>query len=255
MKNLVIDNLKLVRKEWQKNIIVQKTKDYNMFKFLHENRDVSKPHVRRLIASMEKKYIPVPIIVNEKMEIIDGQHRFHACKELNLPISYIIIKGLTIKDVSILNTNMKKWNLKEYLETECKKGSYDYQVFSSWMKDYKLGFDQVLCLLRNIRRRTDSEREDFKEGFFRINNYDTAEKNLKKLIAVSKFYSGWNRRNFVYCMLDLFDNSEYSHTQFLKKLEIQQRRMVDCLTVEEYVDLVEEIYNYSRKGRKVRFLF
>ena len=42
---------------------------------------------------MKKKYLVSPILVNEKMEVIDGQHRLQAQKELNLPTYYIKNKG------------------------------------------------------------------------------------------------------------------------------------------------------------------
>ena len=36
-------------------------------------------------------FIKNPIVVNEKMEIIDGQGRFEVCKEKGLPIYYNIV--------------------------------------------------------------------------------------------------------------------------------------------------------------------
>lgn len=56
------------------------TKDYSKFKHLEGNRNIVKPHLKRLKASMEKNYLFSPILINEKHEIIDGQHRFEVCK-------------------------------------------------------------------------------------------------------------------------------------------------------------------------------
>lgn len=50
------------------------TKDYSKFKFLKGNRAIKEK--RSLIESIEKSGILVPIDVNEKFEIIDGQTRF-----------------------------------------------------------------------------------------------------------------------------------------------------------------------------------
>jgi ParB-like chromosome segregation protein Spo0J len=67
-----------------------KTTDYKLFKINKLNRIVQTGHIEKLKKSIEKvgylKYNP--IIVNEDMEIIDGQHRYFACVKLNLPIYY-----------------------------------------------------------------------------------------------------------------------------------------------------------------------
>ena len=72
---------------------VHETLDYSIFKKLPGNRKVSLSHVKGLIKSMKKVVLDVPIIVNEQMQIVNGQHVFQARKELGLPILYIKRKG------------------------------------------------------------------------------------------------------------------------------------------------------------------
>jgi ParB-like chromosome segregation protein Spo0J len=50
------------------------------------NRTPDRSHVRKIKESMEKNYYPTIIQVNEQNQIIDGQHRFLAIKELGLPM-------------------------------------------------------------------------------------------------------------------------------------------------------------------------
>tara|TARA_A100001037_G_C14533840_1_gene364260 strand:+ start:299 stop:496 length:198 start_codon:yes stop_codon:yes gene_type:complete len=53
------------------------TKDYGIFKLLKENRDKDNPNYEQLKESIQTKHIKsAAVIVNEKMEILDGQHRF-----------------------------------------------------------------------------------------------------------------------------------------------------------------------------------
>ena len=59
--------------------------DYSQFKYLGGNRDIT--HSKKLLESITQNgYFNVPILVNENMEIIDGQGRFEALKMLGLPI-------------------------------------------------------------------------------------------------------------------------------------------------------------------------
>ena len=69
----------------------QQSTNYDEFRTLNANRNVSENHVKQIKAAIEtvgNLTEVVPIIVNENKEIIDGQHRFEACKELGLPIFY-----------------------------------------------------------------------------------------------------------------------------------------------------------------------
>ena len=70
---------------------VQTSSDYAKFKTLIGNRKPNELHIKRLISSFKERYLFSPILVNEKMQIIDGQHRFLSAKELNLPINYLVV--------------------------------------------------------------------------------------------------------------------------------------------------------------------
>ena len=76
---------------------IHQTTDYSMFQTLEGNRNLNKLHLKRLKNSFQKKYLLSPIIVNEKFEIIDGQHRFEAGKQLGLPINFLIAPNYGIK--------------------------------------------------------------------------------------------------------------------------------------------------------------
>ena len=51
-----------------------KTKNYSMFKKVRGNRDVDPTHVARIVKLIAQRDTKNPIIVNKKMEVLDGQH-------------------------------------------------------------------------------------------------------------------------------------------------------------------------------------
>ncbi|MBQ2600753.1 ParB N-terminal domain-containing protein [bacterium] len=68
---------------------VYRTTDYDKFKTLDGNRTVEKSRVNKILKSInDNGYIHCPIIVNERMEIIDGQGRLEAVKQLGIPVEY-----------------------------------------------------------------------------------------------------------------------------------------------------------------------
>jgi hypothetical protein len=233
---------------------VMMTNDYDMFETIDGNREVNKIHLRRLKESIKEKYITVPIIVNEYNQIIDGQHRFQSAKELEMPVYYIKVNGLGLKDVHRLNTNTKNWTADAYLDGYCKLGKEDYIMYRNFKQKYGFGHNETNAILTARSRMGGNQNQAFKDGTFKIINYHQAVTNAEKICMISKFYDGYKRRAFVYAMLDLFENPQYNHAEFLNKLSFQSVKLVDCTDVQQYLILIEEIYNFKRnKQTKVYF--
>ena len=83
---------------------IYQTKDYNKFSFHPSNREIKDPHVRQLVKSMrEKGWIPgSTIVVNEKGEVIDGQHRLMSAMIVGIPVKYVSVYNGTQKTIGTL---------------------------------------------------------------------------------------------------------------------------------------------------------
>lgn len=113
---------------------VHVTMDYGKFRFIDGNRDVT--HLTNLRKSIKNHgWYRQPILVNERFEIIEGQHRFMVCKELELPIEYIIQPGLLVTDCAPLNTGRTNWKTKEYVHLGTVSKN-DYRYFEYMLQHY-----------------------------------------------------------------------------------------------------------------------
>ncbi len=134
------------------DICVQSTTDYNKIKHIAGNRMVNPQNVRLIASSMKNRQLCVPAILNEKMEVIDGQHRLEACRESGLPFYYIVVPGYGLADVQRINSNMKNWRLEDFLSTYItlyNNGNREYQEYAKFqifMDDYGLGLIQTLTV-------------------------------------------------------------------------------------------------------------
>ena len=66
---------------------------------------------------------------------------------------------------------------------------------------------------------------------------------------IGKYYSGYKRRSFIYAMIGLFKNKNFDFNEFIHKLKTQPSAMVDCTDTQQYLSLIEEIYNYRRREK------
>ena len=81
-------------KEYPVAYSVYETSEYEDFKFLEENRDISNNHVDRLAESITAGYTFPPLIVDEGMNVVDGQHRLKAHQKTGKPVQFIIQRDM-----------------------------------------------------------------------------------------------------------------------------------------------------------------
>lgn len=116
---------------------LKESTDYSLFTFVKGNRGIDRKQVEAIKASMQENGVyPDPVNVNEKYEIIEGQHRYLAFKELGLPVLYVMKPGLTLKDCIKMNTSQKPWTTVDYIGSKADLGVPQYQVMRSLMDMY-----------------------------------------------------------------------------------------------------------------------
>lgn len=250
---------------------VHETNDYSMFRTLEGNRQVNKLHVKRLKDSFQKAYLLSPIIVNDKFEIIDGQHRFEAAKQSGFPINFLIAPKYGLKEVQALNANMKNWSKVDYLNAYCDLNHPEYLKFRQFMNRYT-DFGIAVCqtLLMNkpsqsyssthIDVISESNKQGkfairfFQEGDLVIPDYNLAVENAEKIMKLKPYYEGFNRNTFVSAMISIFKINYYNHNKLIDRLNANPTALQHCTNITQYKLLIEEIYNYrSRDKVSLRF--
>jgi len=226
---------------------VHTTKDYFLFSSIDGNRSINQIHVKRLEQSMQTKYLATIIIVNEKHQIIDGQHRFEVIQKLNLPVNYVVCEGYGLDEVHILNQNSKTWSSGDFMNGYCDLGIPHYITFREFRNAYRLGYFESMVLLSGVNSHL--LKRKFVDGEFEVSDYDSACIIAEKIIMVEPIYLGARRRSFVLAMIQLLKNPKFNYSEFLTKLKRQQSELVDCTTVSKYIELIERIYNYRRQNK------
>ena len=177
------------------------TTDYDQFTFLKSNRAIDESHVYRLVklikAEGHQKEI---VVVNEKLEVISGQHRIKACEKLEMRVTYIIVPGLTIKDAREMNNSQKPWSFKDHLRCYGHSSHYNHQPYKqvdSLLEEYPSLSNAVALVLLSPKTYVGSYNK-FKLGTFAVENYEFARKQASYLAEIRsphtqkvKFAVGW----------------------------------------------------------------
>lgn len=106
---------------------IEVTRDYSIFKQLEGNREATDKRAAKIAKSIRKVgYVPCPIVVNEKYEVIDGNGRFKAIKNLGLHVYYIVVPGLTIEHCVAMNINSTNWTNTDFINSYAEQGNRNY---------------------------------------------------------------------------------------------------------------------------------
>ena len=238
---------------------IYETEAYGAFSFITGNRNINKSHLEKLRKSMMEMLIPIPIVVNEKLQIIDGQHRYMICKEEGWTLTFMQIKGLNLTHVQKINELMKVWTAEAFMHCYCdlaletEDGEYDdYVEYREFKRKYGFGHNETQAILTNQRMFSGNLSERFRNGSFKINNLKKAIHVAERITDVGKYYQGYKRRGFVIAMLQCMAIPEYNHDRFLSKLSYQTYKLSDQSNYKQYLQIAQDIYNYhAREGDRL----
>ena len=220
------------------------TSDYSIFSTLKGNRNIDPKNVAKIIESMQIKYLYTVILVNENLEVIDGQHRLAACKSLGLPVNYEIIKGYGLQEVQMLNANTKNWGLVDYVESFAKNGNTDYVYFLEFMEKYKFNFSMCCAVLFNGATRTGS---NIRAGKMPKIDKIKSNKVAENILLFKNVVKSWNKKAFVYTVINLYKLENFDFNDLA--LRLAKCDLKEYATVDGYIGKIEEIYNKRRRNK------
>ena len=237
---------------------IYQTKHYEIFKKVKGNRGVDANRVNKIKNSIiENGYICNPIIVNEKMEVIDGQGRLEALELLGLPVDYIIVPGTGVVECTAMNIASTNWSLTDYIDSYATIGNENYINIQKLINKYK-GVINVSTVVgvalghnngKAIRKQVISEK-----AICGNNEMAYAARRLDWLAEMKPIFKKCSNKDTLQsCLLSIF-NMEGVDRERLKN------RLLDCgsvtgySTIDDCLDVLSEIYNYRlRAESKVDF--
>lgn len=230
---------------------IKKTTNYEMFKKLDINRPINKGHLARLKFSIQKNNLLEfrPIMVNEKMQVIDGQHRLEAAKLLDYPVYYQIQKDQEETDIILLNATIKAWSLDDYVNFYVKKGKPEYIKFQQVMKSYDLSANHLVRMMAHTAKTLKSGNLPMPD-LGKIEDIMTKKDQIIHLLKIKLpwDYQRYKRSSFFSRALMLFlDYSEVDFQKFYSKLETQLSLLRLCTNVKDYVKNFQDIYNWRNQ--------
>lgn len=237
---------------------IQVTRDYDRFRVMDANREQSRGHIESLKAAFEEMGNLTrvqPILVNDRMEIIDGQHRFTACKELDEPIYYTVVPGLGVRDARQMNILHKGWKIEDYARSYAVGGDANYQRFLQLLEDY--GFNHSVTLYFSKGGKLKGLFREFREGNYTLTpeEVQSARERLDRLSELAELNPLARTIPFAIAYLQASGVNDFDHARLVSRLERNPQMLTRQAGVPEYLRILEDIYNHNMSAENRLRLF
>jgi len=255
------------------SVVVYETTDLDKFIFAKWNRNVRKKKVKALSERMKIFFLSFTIIVNELLEIIDGQHRISALKIYNeyrksigllpIPLRYEIREGWGEKECKELNSETSIFSNEDTLKQEMYNGNENYLLYDKFRKEYPfLGHNTVIGLLSgNIKATKGGENKSFKVGTFKVKDYQESVDKINKIIDIVETGiiplgdRGNPQTTYTLSVLPFIFDVKYDHQHMME--QIKNRNKYTKVSLPESSKLttckyyLQKLYNHDvdKKGR------
>lgn len=231
------------------NVTVFITSDYGIFEKLQGNRDVKDERVAAIIDSINSVgYQPVPILVNEHLEVVDGQGRLRACEMLGLPIYFTIKPGIGINECVAMNIKMKNWDIYDFINSYATQGKSDYIRLLEYCEKLPdlTAIEVALCLSDAYSKNID---RPLRDGYYKMMDTDENISLLSFIQKVKphlmKIKGGSNY--YIPVLVGLYKFNLFDEDRMAEVIAKHGATMKSAYNADSAISELQTVYNFHRR--------
>tara|TARA_Y100001938_G_C8035688_1_gene403191 strand:- start:38 stop:745 length:708 start_codon:yes stop_codon:yes gene_type:complete len=233
--------------------MIHETDDYYKFSLINFNRPLCKKNLENLIKlnKTKNRFHLFPIVVDEYYNIIDGQHRFEACKKLEQPIHYVIDYSEQDHWESITEVNQagKKHSVSDVYEMLLRSDdSYCLQIkpIARQYPEIPVG---VLChyFITN-QTRTESVLKLMQTKDHKIINFDYRLQTLEAFVNVFGYFKITHAKSMLRLLTKL---SQPNPNKYFRELTNKGFIPIKTWSSSSFKEAVVKYHNKGRHKKKI----
>lgn len=238
----------MTREVVEQQLILYRESDYEKFDHIPGNRATSKGTIKNIASSMRMfGFLEHQAILvyekDEKLVIIDGQHRFAAAQIVKLPILFRILDEEDARLFIPLNANQNNWTNANYLEYFKYMGKSNYIKLDRFKRDNRYGLTDSMCLLTNKRLQSTMDMVRFREGNFKIKSHQKAIEMVSMICDFQGIVNKYNKCYFMRAMITLINTDGYNHELMVGKIKSDGKNINNCERTDQFLAKMISVYN------------
>jgi len=253
---------------------IYETNEFDQFRFIEGNRDIDQNKVNKLAGEIKQHGLIMPIMVNSKLEVIDGQHRLSACKKIGIPVQYFVRNNATIETAANANMAGSNWSQIDWIKKHAADGNQDYADLLAWIrlcKSHGLKEGSAIHLAQNTATNTNYAMfddgvvrqakaysnnrsgikklyimgSDLRLGMWRFGDRDVAKKLLHNVLMFQDF-KFYNKNSFVVAIIRVSRINEFDASLLQKQALKRIKHFTHQSSSDDFLRMFEDVYNYGR---------
>lgn len=234
------------------------SKNYNLFHMNSVNRaaEDGEPLLRAdLLKSMKahgfRKTNPIICVdVEGEFLIVDGHNRFAVAKSLNLPIEYLVYPKEDYVNPLEFSLGQKAWSGREIVEGYSKSGNENYREIVEFCEEFGVPFKAALSMHRGNLPSSNNFQRMVREGRYEITDRDFPRKVAYLWRELGKHSVHARTLHMLNSLAKALMAKGFSDKTLLDKVKKYPDLIHKCRTVDETVQMLEEVYNRGSRGEK-----
>jgi hypothetical protein len=226
------------------------------------NRAINLHKVDKIIKEIEAgndmlQYYPIQVrVVKDKLEILDGQHRFFISKKLKRPVYYILVsEKKSMHDIARINSNVETWKDDHFINCYTTEGNLHYKELKEFHDKYKFSIGICLSLLHlgspgDANGSNAKLRSNFEEGKFEVLKKKEAIE-VAEMVKQFDSFGNWRGRTFILALYRIKKAGKVSIEDVLQAYRKNPEMLTKQAHYKEYIIKLEYIINQGKHKRIV----
>jgi hypothetical protein len=237
---------------------LKSTSNYELFMVHPHNRDISNTKV--LEQSM-RKYgfdpgLPIRCVKDPsgKLQITHGHHRFHVAKSIGLPVWYIV----SSYDIPLFESEVSNhsWSIKDFATARARAGEKPALEVMKYHRETGIPLGCCISLVGGESAGSGNKKNQLKSGTLKASKNQHAD-DVADLVQFCKEvgFEFATTINFVKAISKCLRVKEFDKELFKVRVKTHPETMEPCRTLDQYIDMIEFVYNRMAKTKKIPLSF
>lgn len=237
------------------------TEDYSIFKMIEGNRGLNLHKIEKIIKEIQSgndmlRYYPIQVkVIDNLLEILDGQHRYFICQKLKRPVHYILVtEERTMSDIAKVNSNVEKWTSQNFINCYVIAGNENYKLIQQYHSSYQFSVGVTLSLLTTAAPGKANGavgsilKSSFEDGKFEVKTWDEAVA-FGEMAKQFNSFSNWRSREFLMALYRIQTEAKVEMDIIYAAFQKNPQMLVEQANYKDYLLLLEKIVNVNKSKR------
>lgn len=240
-------------KHIESSVKIYFTREYGAFGFLKGNRELNELKIKKIKQDIQDGFDVLkfaPIIVNEELKIIDGQHRYVVAKQLGLNVYYVITRDIDLVGVTKINSRSSNWKMIDFLNSFMDLKKENYIMLYNFLQDHpRVSLPVAMRIMHDGDPLSKTAQSEFKDGNLGSKFYGKLQRLTNLLKGFEPYMDNPYSRLMFKVIDSIIDNGKYDHVMMLRKLEESGRRIENTSSAKAIINDMESIINHRMRDR------